>query len=164
VLVITGYVGLLHWVHPARLRRAMSYLQLVAAMSFYACTTWPRAPSSRRSSRARVRGLPWLWTIPSTWYAALIAVAPAARRRGVDRVGRGAAAVAACVPLAAGRLSLDYARRVGEAARSGSRRAGAAWRGCPGLAAGKAAPSRSWCARNSGSISGSAWACSASCR
>src|SRR4051812_38442890 len=35
VLVISGYVVLLHWVHPARLKRAMSYVQLLGAAAFY---------------------------------------------------------------------------------------------------------------------------------
>ncbi|HYT73210.1 MAG TPA: hypothetical protein VEL79_00555 [Vicinamibacterales bacterium] len=121
VLVITGYVALLRWVHPGRLRRAMSYLQLAVSASFYA-TYYLATVGLRRAAmtpmgfeRAR-----WLWAAPSTWFAAFVPVA----------AGRGSIAAwiaslvallltAACVPLAAGRLSLDYARRVGEMSAAG---------------------------------------------
>src|SRR5262245_21587825 len=35
VLVITAYVTLLRWVHPSKLKRAMAYVQLLGATSFY---------------------------------------------------------------------------------------------------------------------------------
>ncbi|HVD92726.1 MAG TPA: hypothetical protein VNC21_10605 [Vicinamibacterales bacterium] len=116
VLVISGYVALLHHVHPARLRRALSYLQLVAAMSFY--VTYYIATRAFRSTflnRTGFDGAPWLWALPTTWFAALVAVAG-----GHAPAAAWAAALAAlllsalCVPLAAGRISLDYARRIGE--------------------------------------------------
>jgi len=121
VLVITGYVGLLHWIHPARLRRAMSYLQLVSAMSFYAVYYLAtRAFQSAFFDRAGFAEMPWLWTIPSTWYAALIAVASGGAPRAAWIASAAALVLSAmCVPLAAGRLSLDYARRVGEATAVG---------------------------------------------
>ena len=116
VLVISGYVGLLHWVHPARLRRAMSYLQLVAAMLFYGMYYLAtRAFHSAFLERIGFAGAPWLWAMPSTWFAAFVAVA-GGRAPAAAWLASGAAIVlcAACVPLAAGRLSLDYARRIGE--------------------------------------------------
>jgi hypothetical protein len=140
VLVITGYVGLLHWVHPARLRRAMSYLQLVAAMSFYGVYYLAsRAFQSAFFERAGFSEMPWLWTIPSTWYAALIIIAP-----GHAPLAAWIAAAAAllltavCVPLAAGRLSLDYARRVGEATAAGEPSARRRLMRLPGFGSGEA--------------------------
>ena len=121
VLVITGYVGLLRWVHPSRLRRAMSYLQLAAATSFYVmyylATT---AFQSAFLATLGFEGAPWLWAIPTTWFAAFIVVAS-----GTAPLAAWLAAVAGvlvtalCVPLAAGRLSLDYARRIGEVSAVG---------------------------------------------
>jgi hypothetical protein len=116
VLVITAYVVVVQWVHPARLRRALGYLQLAAGMSFYG--TYYLATVGFRAAffdRFHFEGAPWLWSVPSTWFAAIVAV-------GAGRAGRAAwiaAAAAAmvtlgCLPLAAGRLSLDYARRIGE--------------------------------------------------
>jgi hypothetical protein len=117
VIVITGYVALLHWIHPARLRRAMSYFQLLAAMSFYAVYYLAtRAFQTAFFQRVGFDETPWLWAIPSTWFAALIGVSGGHPSRGTWlAAGAALALAAACVPLAAGRLSLDYARRVGEA-------------------------------------------------
>jgi hypothetical protein len=116
VLVISGYVALLHRVHPARLRRALSYLQLVAATSFY--VTYYVATTAFRHTfldRTGFEGAPWLWALPSTWFAAFVAVAGghAPVPAWVASIA-GALLSASCVPLAAGRLSLDYARRIGE--------------------------------------------------
>jgi hypothetical protein len=76
VLVVSGYVALLRWVHPARLRRAMSYMQLVAAMTFYLMYYLAsRAFQSAFLAQIGFAGAPWLWAIPSTWFAALVALA-----------------------------------------------------------------------------------------
>jgi hypothetical protein len=116
VLVVTGYVALLQWVHPSRLRRAMSYLQLVAAMTFYA--VYYLATSAFRNAfleRIGFAGAPWLWAVPSTWFAALVAAAAGQATAATWAAAGAAMAVCViCVPLAAGRLSLDYARRIGE--------------------------------------------------
>jgi len=116
VLVITGYVVLLRWVHPARLRRAMSYLQLAAATSFY--LVYYLATTSFRGTLLDDNGFvnaPWLWALPSTWFGAFVAVASGgASSAAWTASGAAILLIAASVPLAAGRLSLDYARRVGE--------------------------------------------------
>ena len=116
VLVISSYVALLRHVHPARLRRATSYLQLVAAMLFY--VMYYLATEAFRTAfldQIGFGGAPWLWAIPSTWFAAIVAVAGGGATAGAWIAAAAALAVlAASVPLAAGRLSLDYARRLGE--------------------------------------------------
>ena len=121
VFVVTGYVGLLHWVHPARLRRAMSYLQLVSAMLFYAVYYLAtRAFQSAFLARFGFQEAPWLWVMPSTWFAAFVAVAGGDAPAAAWLAAVGAIVLcAACVPLAAGRLSLDYARRIGEMSAAG---------------------------------------------
>lgn len=116
VLVITGYVVLLRWVHPSRLRRATSYLQLVASISFYA-TYYFATVGLRRAvfNGTGFQGARWLWIVPSTWFAAFVPIA-AGRSSAAAWLAAGAALFLAvvAVPMAAGRLSLDYARRVGE--------------------------------------------------
>jgi hypothetical protein len=116
VLVITAYVALLRWVHPSKLKRAMAYVQLLAASSFYLVYYFATVGFQHAFlDRLGFDAAPWLWGVPTTWFAAFV------------RVGAGGAGVAAwmasaaailvavlCVPLAAGRLSLDYARQVGE--------------------------------------------------
>jgi hypothetical protein len=121
VLVVSGYVALLRWVHPSRLRRAMSYLQLVAASTFYVTYYLvTRAFASAFVERMAFEGASWLWAIPSTWFAAIVVVT-AGRGTPASWTAAGAAALlcGVCVPLAAGRLSLDYARRIGEMTSAG---------------------------------------------
>ena len=115
VIVINGYMVLLRWVHPARLRRAMSYLQLVAAISFYG-VYYLATVSFQETMLARLdfAQTPWLWVIPSTWFAAFVAAASGGSASTWIASGVALLVSAVCVPLAAGRLSLDYARRIGE--------------------------------------------------
>jgi hypothetical protein len=116
VLVVAGYVALLRWVHPARLRRAMSYMQLVAAMTFYLMYYLAtRAFHSAFLEQVGFAGAPWLWAIPSTWFAAFVGLTAGHTVAASWIAASAAVAVCVvCVPLAAGRLSLDYARRIGE--------------------------------------------------
>src|SRR5205823_1725033 len=76
VLVIMGYVVLLRWVHPGRLRRALSYLQLAVSGSFYA-TYYLATIGFRRTAAASIGfgDVGWLWAVPSTWFAAFVPVA-----------------------------------------------------------------------------------------
>jgi hypothetical protein len=117
VLVITGYVVLLRFVHPQRLKRAMSYAQLAGSSLFYLLYYFGTVGFRQALfDRLAFERAPWLWTIPSTWFAAFV---PIAASQGTPAAWAAAAAAlvvtALCVPLAAGRLSLDYARRIGEA-------------------------------------------------
>lgn len=116
VLVIAGYVTLLRWVHPAKLKRAMSYLQLLGAATFYG--VYYLATVGFRHAfldRLGFAAAPWLWAAPPAWFAAVIVAASGqATTRTWLAVAAALALAAACVPLAAGRLSLDYARQVGE--------------------------------------------------
>ena len=118
VLVISGYVTLLRWIHPAKLRRAMSYVQLLGASAFYLAyylaTLGFRHAFPDQAGFAR---FPWLWSVPSTWYAAPIAIAAGAATLQTWLASAAALAVTVVsVPLVAGRLSLEYARRIGELA------------------------------------------------
>ncbi|PYR92532.1 MAG: hypothetical protein DMF84_13605 [Acidobacteria bacterium] len=128
VFVIAGYVALLGHVHPARLSRATSYLQLVLSMLFY--VVYYLATIGFQHSfleRSGIGDTPFLWLNPAAWFGAFI---PVAGGHGSSRmVAASLAAVAltvAAVPIAAGRLSLDYARRLGEvsAAAEPTRRGG----------------------------------------
>ncbi len=116
VVVIAGYVFLLRFVHPGRLRRATSYLQLAASMGFYGLY-YLATLAFRHSFLDRVgfSSAPWLWANPATWFAALVpAAAGLATPAAWAAVAAALALAAASVPLAAGRLSLDYAQRLGE--------------------------------------------------
>jgi hypothetical protein len=117
VLVISGYVALLRWVHPAKLKRAMAYVQLVGAAAFYGLY-YLATVGFRHAFLDRVGfvEMPWLWAAPPAWFAAPVAIA-SGHGSGAAWVASAAAVavVLVCVPLAAGRFSLDYARRIGEA-------------------------------------------------
>src|SRR4051812_35503816 len=116
VLVISAYVTLLRWVHPSKLKRAMSYAQLLGATAFY--LVYYLATVGFRHAlldRLGFQSAPWLWIVPSTWFAALVRVAAGGAPASAWIAAAAALTLTAlCVPLAAGRLSLDYARRVGE--------------------------------------------------
>jgi ABC-2 type transport system permease protein len=116
VLVISAYVTLLRWVHPSKLKRAMAYAQLAGATTFY--VAYYLATVGFRHAfldRLGFEGSPWMWIVPSTWFAALVRVAAGGAGAATWIAASAALALAlVCVPLASGRLSLDYARRVGE--------------------------------------------------
>jgi len=103
VLVITAYVTLLQWVHPSKLKRAMAYVQLLGATTFYLvyylATVGFRHALLDRLSFDTAR---WLWIVPSTWFAAFVRVAAG----GADAAAWTASAAALLltalsVPLAA---------------------------------------------------------------
>ena len=116
VLIITLYVAMLTLVHPHRLRRAFSYLQLVSMMGFY--VAYYLSIEGFRDSflfRLSFEDLPWMWANPASWFAAFVRLtagdaSTAAWIASVVAIAIGVA----CVPLAAGRLSLEYAQRLAE--------------------------------------------------
>ncbi len=126
VVVIAGYAALLGRVHPRRLTRALSYLQLLASMLFlggyYLATL---AFEQSRLQRLSFAELPWLWLDPASWFAAFVPIAG-----GTAGHAEWIAAVAAvavtlgCVPLASGRLSLDYAERLADISTASEAAAG----------------------------------------
>lgn len=129
VLIITTYVVMLGVVHPRRLRRAFSYLQLVSMMGFYGAY-YLSMQGFRDSFFAQVsfNDRPWMWANPASWFAAFVRLASDDPPGAAWIAAAAAAAVTiACVPLAAGQLSLEYAQRlgettaVGEAPRTGRR-------------------------------------------
>jgi len=116
VVAISGYVTLLRWVHPSKLKRAMAYVQLLGATAFY--LVYYLATAGFRHAfldRVGIDSAPWLWIAPPTWYAAIVRVAAGGAPTGMWTASAAAILTSVvCAPLAAGRLSLDYARRVGE--------------------------------------------------
>lgn len=118
VIVIVAYAKLVSFVHPSRLSRALSYLQLTASTTFIAgYYLVAQVSQSAQLRHLSVRNVRWLWSLPSTWFASLVPVA-GGLAGAAEWTGSAAAIVciACCVPLAAGRLSLDYAERLSEIA------------------------------------------------
>jgi hypothetical protein len=121
ILIITLYAGMLTLVHPHRLRRAFSYLQLVSMMGFY--VAYYLSIEGFRDSflfRLSFDDRPWMWANPASWFAAFVRLT--AGNAGTTTWVAAAVAVGigiACVPLAAGRLSLEYAQRLAETTVAG---------------------------------------------
>ena len=116
VLIITLYVLLLTVVHPQRLRRAFSYLHIVLMIVFYgAYFLSMQAFGHSILAELTFDGRPWLWLNPASWFAAFVRLA-AGNAPVPVWLGAGAALAVTigCVPLAAGRLSLEYAQQLGE--------------------------------------------------
>ena len=121
IIIITVYVVLLTRVHPHRLRRAFSYLQLVSMMGFY--IAYYLSLEGFRDSflfRLSFEDRPWMWVNPAAWFAALVRITAGDAPRAAWIAAAAAVAIAAgCIPLAAGRLSLEYAQRLSETTVAG---------------------------------------------
>lgn len=116
VIVINAYVLALNVVHPGRLRRTMSVMQLLSAVLFYGVFYAASSGGARRAlTRVSFEAMPWLWANPASWFAAWVpVVGGTAGRTEWFAAAAALAMAAAAVPLAAGALSLDYARKIGE--------------------------------------------------
>ncbi len=121
VIIITVYAMMLTIVHPHRLRRALSSLQLVSMMGFY--VAYYLSLEGFRNSflfRLSFSDQPWMWGNPAAWFAAFVRLAAGDVPLTVWLASGLAFAISlACVPLAAGRLSLDYAQRLSETTVAG---------------------------------------------
>jgi hypothetical protein len=117
VVIINAYVLLLNFVHPDRIRRATTMLHLMAAAMFYIGFYLATSDTPSLLQGLSFEDLPWLWANPAAWFAAWIPVIAGTAGRTEVLAAAGALTITvACVPLAAGRLSLDYSRRLGEMA------------------------------------------------
>ena len=121
IIIITAYAMMLTLVHPHRLRRALSYLQLVSMMGFY--VAYYLSMEGFRNSflyRLSFRDQPWMWINPASWFAAFVRVT-AGDVPGVVWVASALAVMISigCIPLAAGQLSLEYAQRLAETTVAG---------------------------------------------
>jgi hypothetical protein len=121
IVIITVYAMMLTLVHPHRLRRALSYLQLVSMMGFY--VAYYLSMEGFRSSflfRLSFNDRPWMWINPASWFAAFIRLAAGDVPATVWMASGLAIAISiGCVPLAAGRLSLEYAQQLAETTVAG---------------------------------------------
>ena len=121
VVIITVYAMMLTLVHPHRLRRALSYLQLVSMMGFYVAY-YLSMEGFRKSFLFRLSfsDQPWMWLNPASWFAAFIRLAAGDVPWMVWAASGAALAISiGCIPLAAGRLSLEYAQQLAETTVAG---------------------------------------------
>lgn len=142
VFVISAYAALVERVHPRRLTRALSYVQLAGSTLFLAA--YYLAITAFDSVRVRELSLDavwWAWLNPASWFASLVLVGGGLAGRA-DWFAAAAALVltAACAPLVSGRISLTYAERLGEIGASSEpvRTRRSLMTGLPGFSRGEA--------------------------
>ncbi len=115
LLLVLAYAWLLRIVGPSRLKRALSYLQLVMGFVVYGgYFAMSRSFNRRAMAQLALPDSPWLLLYPPTWFASILAVAGGDFR--TDVVIRAALAVLAVAVLVAkigGRLTLRYAEQLG---------------------------------------------------
>jgi hypothetical protein len=116
VLVMTAaYVSLLRVVGPTRLRRALSYLQLVLSTATYGgYFLITRVLTSNARAGMEMPRSPWLVLWPPTWFAGYLELAAGrgSRLELTLAVLSVLALLGLCVSLL-GRLSIDYSERLG---------------------------------------------------
>ena len=127
LVVIGGYVAVLAIVPAARLTRALSYVQL--AFSFFVYGSYMLVPKYLAHSTVVAEQAPrtaWMLLNPAAWFAGWALLASGERTAlMLSAAGLSAAALAASALIVGGRLSIDYAERLTEAAMSpGAARAG----------------------------------------
>lgn len=141
LFMIVLYAAMLAYVHPNRLRRVLSYLQLVTSfIVFGSYALMPRLLSTNNMmARLDPDSKPWLLLFPPAWFASYLrlAIGEIGVTTLVPALGS-LMVVGFLVIYAVGNLSLDYSRRLGglralteevvqESRRSGRRRPFLRW-------------------------------------
>jgi len=138
--VITVYTFLVAQVHPRRLGRALSSLQLASsAVSLTGFYLVIRSINGAAVRQVSIADQGWIWFVPVSWFAS---IEPALS--GIGGVRESAAALAAlgltitALALAAGRLSLEFAERLSAASTTAERPRKGLMRRIPGFREGEA--------------------------
>lgn len=121
ILFTNGAMVLLRFVHPARIRRAASTLQLICASGFYVALYLASAESMPRVLRLSSEHSSWLWINPASWFAAWVPLVAGASRLDLRLAAAAAMALTiGCLPLAAGYLAREYGWQVAEIGSAGT--------------------------------------------
>ncbi len=116
LLVIGVYGWLLRVLPPARLKHALTYLQLAATFIVYASYfLLPRLIGQNALQRFNMPRTGWVLAIPGTWYASIVD-ASIGHATPIQLALAGLTVVLAvgAAAMAGGRLSLDYADRLAD--------------------------------------------------
>ncbi|MEO5896368.1 MAG: hypothetical protein ABIS06_11760 [Vicinamibacterales bacterium] len=138
--VISAYTFLVSFVHPKRLARALSSLQLVSsAVSLTGFYVIVRAIGGAAVRDVAVKELAWIWYVPVTWFAALVpALAGLGGMREWVAVMAALALTLVALAVAAGRLSLEFAERLAAAGTTPERQRTGLLARLPGFREGEA--------------------------
>ena len=128
--MVTLYAGLLHLTDPARIRRALSYVQIALSMAVYGSYLFlPQLLDRELLAGLNRARSPWLLASPSAWFACYLEIA--AGECGAAQIVPAAATFAvlgALATLAFRHLSLDYSARLSALTVAAAPTAGAAAR------------------------------------
>jgi hypothetical protein len=138
--VITAYTSLVTHVHPRRLARALSSLQLLSsALSLGGYLVVIRALEGATVRDVSIGAIGWVWYLPTTWFAAMV---PALAGLGGSREWLASAAALGltlvALVAAAGRVTLRFAERLADASTSGEQTRGPSLNRIPGFREGEA--------------------------
>jgi hypothetical protein len=139
-LIIAAYAWLIARVPPSRLVGVMSGVHLLAsALSMSGFLVVIKGFEDPRIRDFSIADLEWIWYVPTTWFAAIV---PAVSGIGDSREVLAAAVAVILTPillsLAGGRMSLEFAARLSEAATSTPSRKRRTLARIPGFAHGEA--------------------------
>lgn len=113
--MVVAYAGLMRYIGAARLKRVLSYVQFLFSFLVYGgFFLFSRLVSESAFSSFAFEKSPWILLLPPTWFASYLDLA--AGRTSALEIVPALASLAALSALAlaiAGRLSLDYADRLG---------------------------------------------------
>jgi hypothetical protein len=112
--MIVAYALVLHVVHPKRLRRALSYLQMLLGIVMYGgYALLPQLVDPRSLDALKAGDKRWILLYPPAWFASFLDIA--AGHRGVTELLPALAGVVSVIALlwySTERLSLSYAERL----------------------------------------------------
>ena len=119
--VIGAYTTLIARVHPRRVARAMTLLQVVSSgvslAVFYIAVEATEQTAIRQVS---IRDVEWVWALPPAWFAAIVSVASGGANAAEWIASAGALAfTCAALVIASGRVSLELAENLAEATAAG---------------------------------------------
>jgi hypothetical protein len=124
--LILGYASLMRFIGARRLKRVMSYAQLVVSLLVNGAFLLPGQLIRIGEMSPTMPESPWIFLFPPTWFASYVVMADGSiGLRQALPAAVSIIALAACARGLGGRLSLDYASRLG-AMISASERSSAA--------------------------------------
>jgi hypothetical protein len=118
--MIALYAAIVRVVGAARLKRILSYVQMMASFVVYGGYFLVAQLVGQEMMIASIDKQPWMIAMPPVWFASIVELA-AGRRTPLEiaSVAAGAIVLAGLGRALGGRLSLDYAARLGAAMSSG---------------------------------------------
>jgi hypothetical protein len=115
LLMVATYASLISRIGPARIKRVLSYVQFVFSFFVYGgYFVLMRLMSGSALAGLTLRKTAWLLLLPPTWFGSYLEIA--AGRRSLMELVPAAMTIVVLILLASalgGRLSLDYAERLG---------------------------------------------------